>query len=136
MYKTYIDVVHVQKDEASSLFSMFADESQSEGAGAGEGLSQGECNVADAPDTQARGGGGVGRTVGEGGWGAAWARKATASVLTGLRHPVRPSPPPRPCQQDPGALLHTSNMTREEMEAKRAAFRVRCDASLVCPGAM
>lgn len=71
VYKTYIDVVHIQKDEASNLFSMFASDTQSQEAE--EALSQGECNVAET--------------------------------------------------QDQGALQHTSNMTREEMEAKRAEFR-------------
>lgn len=76
VYKTYIDVVHIQKDEASNLFSMFsADESQQSQGGE---RADARAHAADAPDTQ-----------------------------------------------DPGALLHTSNMTREEMEAKRAAFRVR-----------
>ncbi|KAL4445821.1 hypothetical protein ABPG77_009020 [Micractinium sp. CCAP 211/92] len=70
VYKTYIDVVHIQKDEASNLFSMFSEETQSQEAE----LSQG--NLADAPDTQ-----------------------------------------------DPGTLLHTSNMTKEEMAAKRAMFQ-------------
>lgn len=48
VYKTYIDVVHIQKDEASNLFSMFSEETQSQEAE----LSQG--NLADAPDTQVR----------------------------------------------------------------------------------
>lgn len=84
VYKTYIDVVHVQKDEASNLFSMFAaEESQTQAiataAAAGEVASQdgGRPALADAPDTQ------------------------------GASH-----------------LLHTSNMTREEMAAKRAEFQV------------
>ena len=71
MYKTYIDVVHVQKDEASALFSMFATDSEATQAGAEEAAAAG----------------------------------------------AEPS-------QGPSGLLHTSNMTRDEMEAKRAAFRV------------
>lgn len=51
VYKTYIDVVHIQKDEASSLFSMFAADSQSQEVE--ETASQGERNIADAPATQA-----------------------------------------------------------------------------------
>lgn len=64
MYKTYIDVVHIQKDEASSLFSMFAADSQSQEAE--ETLSQGERNIADAPATQASAGsaGGVAGAAG------------------------------------------------------------------------
>lgn len=78
VYKTYIDVVHIQKDEASNLFSMFAAEESQMQATAQELLSQTvqQRNLADAPNTQ-----------------------------------------------DAGTLLHTSNMTREEMEIKRHAFR-------------
>ncbi len=36
----------------------------------------------------------------------------------------RPATPPCRAVQDQGALQHTGNMTREEMEAKRAEFRV------------
>jgi hypothetical protein len=77
VYKTYIDVVHIQKDEASNLFTMFAAEDsqgQTQAQGAGEQLSQdtAQRNLADAPNTQvgvcvARWGGvgGVGRWAGE-----------------------------------------------------------------------
>lgn len=48
VYKTYIDVVHIQKDEASNLFTVFSEDTQSQEVE----LSQG--NPADAPETQAR----------------------------------------------------------------------------------
>ena len=54
VYKTYIDVVHIQKDEASNLFSMFAAEESQMQATAQELLSQTvqQRNLADAPNTQ------------------------------------------------------------------------------------
>ena len=70
VYKTYIDVVHIQKDEASNLFTMFAAEDsqgQTQATAAGEQLSQDttQRNLADAPNTQVRGLGGRGWA----GWG-------------------------------------------------------------------
>ena len=63
VYKTYIDVVHIQKDEASNLFTMFAAEDsqgQTQAQGAGEQLSQdtAQRNLADAPNTQVGAAGG------------------------------------------------------------------------------
>lgn len=83
VYKTYIDVVHVQKDEASALFSLFAaeDESQTQGQTQGgdeDGLLSQE---------------GMGRAI------------------------------PADTQDGATTVPHTSNMTREEMEVKRAEFR-------------
>ncbi|PSC67965.1 DNA replication licensing factor MCM4 [Micractinium conductrix] len=72
VYKTYIDVVHIQKDEASNMFSMFAAEETQESQ---EAPADASALAADAPD-----------------------------------------------MQNPSALLHTSNMTREEMQARRAVF--------------
>ena len=87
VYKTYIDVVHIQKDEASNLFSMFAAEESQTQLATQVGLSQdpGERTLADAANTQAAG------------------------------------------------AMHTSNMTREEMEAKRVAFQVWAAPALLVP---
>ncbi|KAI3438606.1 hypothetical protein D9Q98_001029 [Chlorella vulgaris] len=81
VYKTYVDVVHIQKDEASNLFSMFAAEESQTQATELEQPNQGP-----SQDTQRRN-----RAVGH--------------------------------TQEDGAMLHTSNMTREEMEVKRQVFK-------------
>ena len=76
MYKTYIDVVHIAKDETSQLFSLFsqddASQSQSQAQAAGEGTQE----------------------------------AAAASQFAAPAH-------------------NASNLTREEMEAKREEFKVR-----------
>jgi hypothetical protein len=72
VYKTYIDVVHIAKDETSQLFSLFSeDQSQSQGQ---EGT-----------------------------------QEAAAGGATQSQAPAH----------------NASNLTREEMDAKREEFRVR-----------
>jgi hypothetical protein len=83
VYKTYVDVVHIQKDEASNLFSMFAAEESQTQATELEQPNQGP-----SQGTQRR------------------------NLAVGHT-------------QEDGAMLHTSNMTREEMEVKRQVFKVR-----------
>jgi hypothetical protein len=56
VYKTYIDVVHIQKDEASNLFSTFLAEETQTQPGVDEPFSQeaGQRSLTEAAGTQVR----------------------------------------------------------------------------------
>ena len=82
VYKTYIDVVHIQKDEASNMFSMFAAEETQESQ---EAPADASALAADAPDMQV--GASWGGRVGQRGEGAVgWSLlRAGSSLPASLR---------------------------------------------------